>query len=463
MAQSVIELAEKVRRGAISALTLVSDALERADQQKDINAFITLDRQGALADAHRIDKEIKSSGNPGRLAGVPLVIKDNINVEGLKTTAGTPGIDFIAENSAPIVARLKAEGAVIIGKTNMHELAFGVTSNNATFGTVRNPTDPSRIPGGSSGGTAAAIAAGIAPGGVGTDTAGSVRVPAALTGICGLRPTTWRVDQTGIVPSVPTFDVAGPMANSIDDLSLLNAVMTGAPVPLPRALPGLRLGVPTAYRDTVSPGVSAAFDHALLTVEQAGTTLIPIDISLISGPSFEVGFAVGFHEMKTAMTAFLNRHQPRTSLEDLVEKIAGKDVRDTYINAVLGAGAPTESDYQAAKSRIRTIRKDYLDLFDANALDALVFPTTALEAPPIAGSDETVTLNGETIPTLAAFMRNVAATGVYGAPGLSMPIALADKKALPVGLELDGRPDGDLDLLAIGLSVEEELRRHPSN
>lgn len=154
------------------------------------------------------------------------MIKDNTNLKGTPTTAGTPGIHFVPTTSAPVAAHLEDANATLIGKTNMHELAFGVTSNNAAFGTVRNAVDPSCFPGGSSGGTATAIAAGIVPGGLGTDTAGSVRVPAALCGIAGFRPTTCSVDQEGVVPSAPTFDVVGPLARDVGDTATLFAVMT---------------------------------------------------------------------------------------------------------------------------------------------------------------------------------------------------------------------------------------------
>ena len=457
MVRSIADMAEKVRGGAVSAQSLVERAFESAEESAPINAFVTLDRRAALADARRIDEVVARGDDPGRLTGVPLAIKDNINVEGLRTTAGTPGIDYIATTSAPVVSRLKSEGAIIVGKTNMHELAFGVTSNNAAFGAVRNPVDPARSPGGSSGGTAAAVAAGTVPGGLGTDTAGSVRIPAALTGVVGFRPTTWRVDQTGIVPSVPTFDVAGPIARTVGDASLLNAVMTDQQLPERRALAGIRLGLAKPYMDNLSAGVSAALSNALIRIERAGASLADVDITPISTASFEVGFPIGFHEMKTAMVAFLAHYLPETSLQDMVAKIASKDVKKTYVEAVLGEGAPTEADYRRAIARIGDIRRAYLDLLETHGLDAIAFPTAPLEAPPIEGSDDTVTLNGESVPTLPTFMRNVAATGVYGAPGLTLPIEMAGEDVLPVGLEIDGRPDADLDLLGIGLGLESAL------
>ncbi|MES0879647.1 amidase family protein [Roseibium sp. SCP14] len=454
MSETLLSIAESIHSGAVSAQSLATEALAKAEEFQEFNAFISLDPEGALADALRVDQAIAAGDTPGRLAGVPLAIKDNINVQDLRTTAGTAGIDFVPSTSAPIISRLKSEGAVIIGKTNMHELAFGVTSNNAAFGTVHNPIDPMCIPGGSSGGTAAAIAAGIVPGGLGTDTAGSVRVPAALTGLAGFRPTRSLVDQTGIVPSVPTFDVAGPLAQTVSDAALLYAVMTGKAAAKQRPVTDIRIGLPTSYFENLSPGVCSAVEQALHQVERAGAILKDIDITPISTASFEVGFPIGFHEMKTAMTGFLAQYQPGTSLEEIVERIAGKDVKDVYTDAVLGDGAPSPADYKDAVIRMTEIRRDYLEMLATNQLDILAFPTTPLEAPPIEGAEETVLLNGEAVPTLPTFMRNVASTGVCDAPGLTLPLKRTGGSALPTGLEIDGRPGEDVELLGIGIGIE---------
>lgn len=456
MERSIAELAQMVRRGKVAASTLVEEAIEKANAKAALNAFVTLDSDAARSNARRIDAIVANGGAPGPLSGVPVVVKDSINVEGVRTTAGTPGIDFVPQNSAPVVARLEAAHAIVLGKTNMHELAFGVTSNNAAFGAVRNAVDPTCFPGGSSGGTATAIAAGIVPAGLGTDTAGSVRLPAALSGVVGFRPTTWRVDQDGVVPAVPTFDVVGPLARSVADAALLNAVMTNSRMPERRELNKLRFGVARPYSDNLSPGVTAAIDAALPKLRAAGATLVDIDLSPVANACFEVGYPIGFYEMRSCLSAFLAKYQPLTSLEDVVNKIASQDVKAAYVNSVLGDGAPTEATYQGAIGRIKQIQLNYLELLDRHELHAVIFPTAPLEAQPIDGSTETVILNGQTVSTLQTFMRNIAPTGVYGAPGLSIPLETTGH-ALPVGLELDSRPDGDLDLLSIGIGVEAAL------
>ena len=180
----------------------------------------------------------------GALHGLPILIKANIATANVPTSAGTPALrDYRPASDAPVVARLFSAGAILLGKTNMHELAYGITSNNGAFGAVHNPYNPALIPGGSSGGNGAAIAARMCPAGLGTDTGGSVRIPAALCGIVGLRPTVGRYSGAGIVPLSRTMDTAGPMARSVEDLVLLDSVITGQNAPVqPAALRGLRLG-----------------------------------------------------------------------------------------------------------------------------------------------------------------------------------------------------------------------------
>jgi mandelamide amidase len=456
MERSVAGLAQMVREGEVTASALVEAALQEAEAKATLNAFITIDGDGARSKAGRVDAVIAAGDDLGPLAGVPIVVKDNINVAGLRTTAGTPGIDFIAETSAPVVARLEAAQAIVVGKTNMHELAFGVTSDNAAFGTVRNAVDPTRYPGGSSGGTATAIAAGIVPAGLGTDTGGSVRLPAALCGVVGFRPTTSHVEQSGVAPSIPTLDVVGPMARNVVDAALLYAVMTDTRVPEHRDPEGLRFGIARPQSAGLSPGVADAFDAAVSRLRRAGATVVDVDLSPIVTACFEIGFPIGFYEMKVSMGAFLAQYQPQTSLDDVVDRIASADVKDVYVNAVIGDGAPTEAAYRDAIGRVGAIRQHYLKILDDQELDAVIFPTAPLEAQPIEESTQTVMLNGETVPILDTYIRNNASTGIYGAPGLSIPIGATDE-GLPVGLEMDGRQDRDIDLLSIGLGIEAAL------
>ncbi|MCO1336933.1 amidase family protein [Microbulbifer sp. OS29] len=402
MTRSLIKLVEMIHTGKLTATSLVEEACDNAVAHSELNAFISLHRKTALKAAQTIDRQLTKAGHRWPLAGTPLAVKDNIDVKGMNTTAGTLGINYPAKQSAPMVERLQKAGAIVIGKTNLHELAFGVTSNNAAFGAVRNPRDLACFPGGSSGGTAAAIAADIVPAGLGTDTAGSVRLPAALTGTVGLRPTTSRLSCEGVVPSVPAFDTIGPMAQSVADVIYLFEIITGSKLPQSTALNQLRLGIVHPLSDNLSPGVARAFQAALNKLGNAGVGFLEVDLSHIVDASFEVGFPIAFHQMKTAMTRFLAIQQPQTQFEELVAMIKSKDVKAVYRESVMGISAPSNVTYETALKRIPEIRSDYLRMMQKNALDALIFPTAVIEAQPIDTSSNTLELNGQKIPTLSA-------------------------------------------------------------
>ncbi|KAA3635440.1 MAG: amidase, partial [Armatimonadetes bacterium] len=223
-----LTIAAQVRTGRLRAVDVVSSATETAlDTHGDLNAFTLIDRSGAMTRAEGIDRLIDQGKDPGPLAGVPVALKDLIDQAGLPNSRGASFPAQVSEHSATVVRRLGAAGAVIIGRTGLHEFAFGFTSENPWFGPVRNPWDTATSPGGSSGGSGAAVAAGIVPVAVGTDTGGSVRVPAALCGVFGLKVTHGRVPLSGVYPLVPSLDTVGPIATNIADLDLAYGVMAG--------------------------------------------------------------------------------------------------------------------------------------------------------------------------------------------------------------------------------------------
>ena len=457
MEKSIAELARMVKAQEVTAVELVETAIAHAKAQAGLNAFITLDEERALAAARQIDAIVAAGGETMPLAGVPIAVKDNINVAGMRTTAGTPGIDFVPDATAPIAARLQAAEAIVVGKTNMHELAFGITSANTAFGAVGNAIDPTKFAGGSSGGTAAAIAAGIVPAGLGSDTGGSVRIPAALNGIVGFRPTTWRYSQEGVVPISATRDVVGPMARSVGDIVMMNAIMNGGNVTEALNVEGLRLGIARPHSDNLSPGVAAAFEAAQARLREGGAELVDIDLSEIVTAANKASFPIALYEVKRDLGNFLARYQPATTVEDIAAEIASPDVKGIFMGAVLGDGAVPEAAYEEAVGSIDALRDAYVAALDAAGLDGIIYPVTPLEAQPIEGTGEIVTLNGQEVPTFPTFIRNTDPSSIYGAPGLSLPIGRTPE-GLPVGMELDGRPDGDLDLLAIGLAVEAALK-----
>jgi Asp-tRNA(Asn)/Glu-tRNA(Gln) amidotransferase A subunit family amidase len=267
MAESALptaaEIVASIRSKKVTAVSLVQAALERAEQHRDLNAFIVMNRDRALSRAAKVDAGEIS----GALAGLPIVVKDNINTADMPTSAGTPALQHARPvNTAPSLQKLLDAGAIVIGKTNMHELAFGITSTNlAPFaGPVKNPYDKTRIPGGSSGGTSAAVAARIVTCGLGSDTGGSTRVPAALTGTVGLRPSVGNGgaerryhDANLVVPISHTRDTVGPMGRTVADVALLDSVITGTAMAAPAPLRGKRLGIPAIFWNGLDRDVEA--------------------------------------------------------------------------------------------------------------------------------------------------------------------------------------------------------------
>ena len=255
-------LATAVGRGEVTAVEVIEEHLDGIGDDSAFNAFTLVDTERALDRAAALDAAHHAGTTPGPLAGVPIVLKDLIDHTGRLTTCGSGFYREVPERSATVVDRIEAAGGIVIGRTGLHEFAFGFSSENAWFGPVRNPWDPSISPGGSSGGSGAAVAAGFAPLGVGTDTGGSVRVPAALCGIAGLKVTHGRIPLTGVFPLAPSIDTVGPMARSVADLALLYRVMAGddpddpwCPAAIeahdePGRFTNLRIGVPSEWIDT---------------------------------------------------------------------------------------------------------------------------------------------------------------------------------------------------------------------
>src|SRR5437867_2443802 len=246
---SALDASAAMRRGDMKAEDYAAALLARCEAGKHLNAFISLDPAKVMEAARVADRRRASGAFLGPLHGLPVPVKDSVNTRDLPTTSGTPALrNFRPREDAPTVRALLDAGAILLGKTNLHELSFGWTSTNLAFGAVKNPYDPTRIPGGSSGGTAVAIAAHMAPLGVAEDTCGSIRVPAAMCGIAGFRPTTFRYSPRGVMPLTSVFDTIGPHARTVADLALFDSVITGDFNPLRPVVPsGVRLGISRAH------------------------------------------------------------------------------------------------------------------------------------------------------------------------------------------------------------------------
>ena len=296
---SIEEIGKLFRKRKLSPVELTKFMLDRIERlNPKLNTYITVAAELALRQAKKAQAELfaargrKGHRDRGPLHGIPISLKDNIYTAGIRTTAGSSILkDFVPQHDAQVVVMLKEAGAVILGKTNLHEFAYGVTTNNPHYGPTRNPWDPSRIPGGSSGGSAAAVASGLCYGSIGTDTGGSVRIPASLCGIVGLKPTLGQVSGAGIIPLSTTLDCTGPLARSTRDASILLRAVGGLGTPrhtdwstpkFSRKLKKIRLGLPKEFFfDLVSAEVQSSFDSTLRDLRKLGAQIQQISIPLL--------------------------------------------------------------------------------------------------------------------------------------------------------------------------------------
>jgi Asp-tRNA(Asn)/Glu-tRNA(Gln) amidotransferase A subunit family amidase len=462
---SAVESAARIRAGTLKSEDLVRALIDVIERKRDLNAFITFDRDRALASARKADALAARKSFAGALHGVPIVVKDNIHVAGVPNSAGTPALKaFVPTRNAPVAEKLIRAGAILLGKTNMHELAFGITSNNAAFGPARNAYDPSRIAGGSSGGTGNAIAARMAAAGLGSDTGGSVRIPAALNGISGLRPTLGRYSQEGITPIAHTRDTAGPMAREVADLVLLDTIITGAPDKVaPASLRGLRVGVPRAvFWKNLDPETERLATAALDRLRGAGAEVVEVDMPGLAELNGKVSFPVALYEANVDLTRYLKRYRIPLDIKGLAERIASPDVKGLFASAIVPGAkdAIPEKVYRDALATRPALQRLYAETFKTHGIAALVFPTTPLPAAPV-GDDQTTKLNGADVPTFSTFIQNTDPGSNAGIPGLTVPIGRT-AAGLPVGLELDGPAGSDRRLLGIGLALEVLFGRLPA-
>jgi len=447
-----IQANPKTSASVSNGVAKVQLALERAEQFKNLGAMLYLDEEGSLARAKALD-------GSGILSGLPIVVKDNTHVAGMPNTAGTAALrNFIPAKNNSSVQRLVDAGAVIIGKSNMHELAFGVTSNNATFVPVRNFHNPERIAGGSSGGTAVAVAAGIVEMGLGTDTGGSSRIPAALNGVVGFRPSQGRYPAGGVTPISSTRDTVGPIANNVTNTALLDCVITNCATKLKAVdLNGLRLGVPRRYfYENLSTDVESVTKATLAKLVAAGVTLVEVEMPGLEAANNGAGFAVALYEFMQEFPDYLQTNSTDVTLAEVVEQMVSADVKATVLSQ-MGEEAIPESAYREAIDRFRPeLMAIYETAFKTYDVAAMILPTAPVTATPLKTSDETILLNGVESPTFLTLIRNTDPTSNADLPSLTVPSGV-DSEGLPIGIMLDGPKNSDRQLFNIGLAIESLL------
>ncbi|MBL8228604.1 MAG: Asp-tRNA(Asn)/Glu-tRNA(Gln) amidotransferase GatCAB subunit A [Bryobacterales bacterium] len=447
---TILEAAEALRKGQTTSEELTRVCLARVDRLSHLNAFVTVLADRAIADAQRLDAQRRQGIDLGPLHGIPIALKDVFETKGLRTTCGSRLFaNHTSQHDAAVAERLAAAGCVLIGKTNMHELAYGITSSNPHFGAVRNPWDPDRIPGGSSGGSGAAVAAGMALMAMGSDTGGSIRIPAAFCGTVGLKPTYGRVSRFGVMPLDFTLDHMGPLTRSCRDAALVLECLAGvderdhtcANRPVDKYLPeaeasvqGLRIGLPeNFYFERIDPEVRGLVEALARRLEEIGATVVPVRVPDIDGLNV-VGRVILLVEASATMEPFLHRR------EDF-----GPDVLALFDQGRLLAG----TQYVQAQRRRRMFQADFAKLFQT--VDCLLTPTAPMPAPKIGAT--VVEISGKEEDIRLAATRYVRGVNVLGLPALSLPCGLVD--ALPVSAQLIGRPFEEALLLRIGAALED--------
>ena len=434
----LVEIARSLRRRQVSPLDLVDAYSRRIEQASGLHAFITLPGERARQEARRAERRL-ARGEAGALLGVPIAVKDLFATRGIRTTAGSRILrDWVPARDAAAVAQLRAAGAIIFGKTNLHEFAYGVSTANPWWGVARNPHDPTRSPGGSSGGSAIAVVAGLCAGALGSDTGGSIRVPASLCGCVGLKPTFGAIPLDGTIPLGWSLDHAGPLARTVADAGLLLDVLTG--VEAGRAARrastrGLRVGVLKGpIVEKVQPPVSHQVDAAAAGLRRRG-----LRVRSVTVPEMEWTVATQLVTLRAEASAVHSRWirtRPRAY---------GADVRIRLQLGALVAGA----DYVLAQRMRGRLRAALGRVFQD--VDVLLLPTTPITAPVI--GDRTARWRSGEEPVDGALVRLTAPFNLTGLPALSVPFGRAG--GLPVGLQVVGQSMDEARLLAVGRVIEE--------
>lgn len=473
---SLQQLEMMIRNGEVTSKKLVQVYLDRIQKHggsEGLNAYITVASEAALKEAERLDELARERKFKGPLHGLPIAVKDNLDTKGIRTTGGSKILaQWKPQQDAWAVEKLKKAGAIILGKTNLHEFAFGISTNNTNYGPTRNPYDKTRIPGGSSGGSAAAASASLCAAAIGTDTGGSVRIPAGLCGVVGLKPTLGRVGRGGMMHLSFTRDAIGPITRTVADSAVLLEAISGQdprdpesssqPIPnyvafLKGDIKGKTFGVPRKYFfENIHPDTQMVMDDALKVLKDLGGTLKEVEIKNME-ISTPIGFNIVLAECVYLIEGYLKAFDPEATIEKYAEQF-GPDVK----NLIVGAKNKPVPGFVYAKSVREDRNKMIEELGRAlSDVDALLLPTTPLPACKI-GEDMETDLLGKKVDPFLTFIKNCDPISVAGFPAISVPAGYSEE-GLPIGLQVVAKPWEEGKLLGIAYNFEQatKVRKPP--
>jgi aspartyl-tRNA(Asn)/glutamyl-tRNA(Gln) amidotransferase subunit A len=426
---TILELSDQLRSGALSPVELTRNCLDSIEHlNPQLNAFITINEESALADAKVAESEIQRGHWRGPLHGIPIGLKDLIDTVGVRTTAASKIFERrVPGEDAEVVRRLKTAGAIVVGKQNLHEFAYGGSSMVSYFGEVRNPRNPEYIAGGSSGGSAASVAAGLCWGAIGTDTAGSIRLPASLCGVVGLKPTYGRVSARGVIPLSQSLDHVGPITRTVTDAALVLQAIDDNPVgtasggtsdfaaALDQDTRNLRIGVPRGFFfDDLDAEVAESVERAISVLKKLTAGIKDIRLTVPTDRKLQSAESYRYH--KDWVREAPELYQPET----LRRILSGQNVSD--------------ADFERARQELERERRDIGSVFKGNQVDLLVTPTVPIPVPAIAVLKQ----NSDLLrPTELMLLRNTRPVNVWGLPAISVPCG-ATKSGLPIGLQIIG-------------------------
>jgi aspartyl-tRNA(Asn)/glutamyl-tRNA(Gln) amidotransferase subunit A len=433
--RSIAETSELIRRRELSPVELLRECLDCIERRNpELNAFITVMAESALAEAKLAEAEIQGGNWRGPLHGIPIGLKDLIDTAGVPTTAASAVFaNRVPAEDADVVKRLKAAGAIIVGKHNLHEFAYGGSSLVSHFGPVRNPVKPEFIAGGSSGGSAAAVASGMCYVAIGTDTAGSIREPAALCGVVGLKPTYELVSTHGIIPLAKSLDHTGPITRSVEDAAIVLEAITDTPREYRSGLSTghaeFTVGIPRKFFfEELDREVGSSVERALCDLKELGASAREIEIPVSTDRTLQAYESYAFHHEMVASSPAL--YQPET----LRRIRSGENI--------------TESHYEAALSELKSARMEIAAIF--REVDVLVTPTTPIAAPRISDlMKDPQSLR----PAELMLLRNTRPVNVRGLPAISVPCGVT-LAGLPIGLQIIGPRLGEEKVLQLAYAYE---------